>query len=54
MTLTDAGLYNKSTTGGGGGAPLTDNDAKKPGAAANVREAAVPKPPVGDSSKSRR
>jgi NADH-quinone oxidoreductase subunit E len=34
--------------------PLVDADAKKPGAAANAREAAVPKPPVADSSDPRR
>ncbi len=33
---------------------LTDSDAKRPGAAANVHEAAVPKPPVADSSDKRR
>jgi NADH-quinone oxidoreductase subunit E len=32
---------------------LRDADAKKPGEAANVRDAAVPKPPVGDSSAGR-
>jgi NADH-quinone oxidoreductase subunit E len=49
-TLTDPDLYAGSN--GRSEAPaLTDDDAKKPGAAANVREAAVPKPPVGDSSR---
>jgi NADH-quinone oxidoreductase subunit E len=52
-TLTDPGLY----AGGNGGRAqepaLSDADAKKPGAAANVREAAVPKPPIGDSSANR-
>jgi NADH-quinone oxidoreductase subunit E len=33
------------------GAALADKDAKKPGAAANVREAAEPKPPLGDRTK---
>jgi NADH-quinone oxidoreductase subunit E len=33
---------------------LTDTKAKRPGAAANVREAAIPKPPVADSSDKRR
>jgi NADH-quinone oxidoreductase subunit E len=50
-TLTDPGLYAHSNGGGQGGPALTDADAKKPGAAANVRDAAVPKPPVGDSSR---
>ncbi len=50
-TLTDPSLYARRN----GGAPpepvLTDADAKKPGAAANVREAPMPKPPLGDSSR---
>jgi NADH-quinone oxidoreductase subunit E len=50
-TLTDASIYPRSNGGGGGGAALADADAKKPGAAANVRDAAVPKPPVGDKSR---
>ena len=49
-TLTDPQLYKRTN-----GAPvhpgLTDEDAKKPGEPANVHEAAVPKPPVGDSSR---
>jgi NADH-quinone oxidoreductase subunit E len=48
-TLTDAAIY-ASSKGGTGQAALTDSDAKKPGAAANVREAATPKPPLGDAS----
>jgi NADH-quinone oxidoreductase subunit E len=52
-TLTDPGLHAR----GNGGRPqepaLSDADAKKPGAAANVHEAAVPKPPIGDSSANR-
>jgi NADH-quinone oxidoreductase subunit E len=48
-TLTDPSLYQAK-----GGRPqepaLADSDAKTPGAAADVREAAVPKPPIGDSS----
>ena len=43
-TLTDPSLYARSNGGGNTGAPLTDADAKKPGAAANVREAATQKP----------
>jgi NADH-quinone oxidoreductase subunit E len=53
-TLTDPNLFKKSTNGGGAKPPLSDEEAKKPGAAANVRDAAVPKPPVADSSKPRR
>jgi NADH-quinone oxidoreductase subunit E len=33
-----------------GGAPLTDADAKKPGAAANVQERPAPKPPGADAT----
>jgi NADH-quinone oxidoreductase subunit E len=47
-TLTDPALY--ATAPKSSGAPLKDTKAKKPGAAANVREAAVPAGPVGDSS----
>jgi NADH-quinone oxidoreductase subunit E len=35
------------------GGPLTDRDPKRPGEAANVREAAVPKPPIADASDTR-
>jgi NADH-quinone oxidoreductase subunit E len=52
-TLTDPALYAR----GNGGQPqqpaLSDAEAKKPGAAANVHEAAVPKPPIDDASKRR-
>jgi NADH-quinone oxidoreductase subunit E len=51
-TLTDPALY--ATNGGsrpGGQQPLTDDAAKRPGEAANVRDSAVPKPPVGDASR---
>lgn len=51
MTLTDPSLYAHANGGDNEGPALTDSDAKKPGAAANVREAAVPKPPIGDSSR---
>ncbi len=50
-TLTDPDLYARRRGGGSPEPALTDADAKKPGAAANVREASVPKPPVGDSSR---
>jgi NADH-quinone oxidoreductase subunit E len=53
-TLTDPNLYRRRNGGGKKQEPaLSDHDAKKPGAAANVREAAVPKPPIGDSSADR-
>jgi NADH-quinone oxidoreductase subunit E len=55
LTLTDPSLYAaRSRNGGSGQGPLSDSDAKHPGAAANVREAAAPKEPVGDSSDPRR
>jgi NADH-quinone oxidoreductase subunit E len=50
-TLTDASIYMATAPGDGRGAPLTDDKAKRPGAAANVHEAGVPKPPVGDASR---
>ena len=55
-TLTDPLLYqtNGRHPGGGththGGPAITDASAKKPGEAANVREAPAPKAPAGDSS----
>jgi NADH-quinone oxidoreductase subunit E len=52
-TLTDPNLYARGNGGRAPGQALSDADAKKPGAAANVREAAVPKPPIGDSSANR-
>jgi NADH-quinone oxidoreductase subunit E len=48
-TLTDASLY-KSKNGRPQEPALADSEAKTPGAAANVREAALPEPPIGDSS----
>jgi NADH-quinone oxidoreductase subunit E len=52
-TLTDPDLYASSSEGEQRGPPLSDADAKKPGAGANIRDAAVPRPPVGDSSANR-
>ena len=52
-TLTDPGLYARRNGGEKSAPALTDAEAKKPGAAANVREAGVPKPPVGNSSANR-
>jgi NADH-quinone oxidoreductase subunit E len=49
-TLTDPQLYRR-TNGSPADPASTDEDAKKPGAPANVHEATVPKPPVGDSSR---
>jgi NADH-quinone oxidoreductase subunit E len=52
ITLTDPDLYaanGHSRTGAQ--QPLTNDEAKRAGEAANVRDSAVPKPPVGDASK---
>jgi NADH-quinone oxidoreductase subunit E len=53
-TLTDPALYANGKGGQTHGQALSDADAKKPGEPANVREAAVPKSPIGDSSANRR
>jgi NADH-quinone oxidoreductase subunit E len=53
-TLTDPSLYARGNGRAKQGPALTDTDAKKPGEAANVHEAAVPKPPIADSSANRR
>jgi NADH-quinone oxidoreductase subunit E len=50
-TLTDPSLYAGGGKGKNGGAALSDTDAKKPGQAANQREAAVPKAPLSDTSR---
>jgi NADH-quinone oxidoreductase subunit E len=55
-TLTEPDLYRDEELeleAVGGGAALTDREAKRPGAAANVRDAAVPKPPLGKVRKPR-
>jgi NADH-quinone oxidoreductase subunit E len=52
-TLTDPALYGgKALVAAGPG--LRDEDAKKPGDAANVHEAAMPKPPIADATDPRR
>jgi NADH-quinone oxidoreductase subunit E len=51
-TLTDPNLYISSGDASPREPALANGEAKKPGAAANVRDAADPKPPVGDSSRS--
>jgi NADH-quinone oxidoreductase subunit E len=43
-TLTDPALYAKGNGGTNAGAPLTDADAKKPGAPANVRDTPAGQP----------
>jgi NADH-quinone oxidoreductase subunit E len=50
-TLTDPELYARRNGGGAKELALADSAAKKPGEAGNVREAAVPKPPVADASE---
>jgi NADH-quinone oxidoreductase subunit E len=52
-TLTDPSLYARGNGGNKQEPALTDADAKKPGEAANVHEAAAPKPPIGDASANR-
>ena len=51
-TLSDPEIYASKPreTGGAEANALTDRKAKRPGAAANVRDAAEPKPPLGDAS----
>jgi NADH-quinone oxidoreductase subunit E len=51
-TLTDPDLYARRSAGQGLQPALRDADAKTPGAAANLREAPMPKPPAADSSAS--
>jgi NADH-quinone oxidoreductase subunit E len=58
ITLIDPALYaneapEKEEELVGAGAALTDASAKRPGEAANVREAPVPKPPLGKGRKPR-
>ena len=53
ITLTDPSLYaSKGGAAGEGDSP--DSEAKKPGAAANVHEAPMPKPPAADATDPRR
>ena len=54
LTLTDPQLYAPRNGGGNTGPALTDADAKKPGAAANVTDVPVPKPPIADATDPRR
>jgi len=56
MTLIDPELYRNEEPEDEAvpvGAALTDQKAKRPGAAANQREAPAPKPPLGSGRKSR-
>ena len=52
-TLTDPAIYRITMPSGAPGAALQDNDAKKPGEAANIQEAPMPKPPLADSTDPR-
>ena len=51
-TLTDPSLF--ASKGGKGEGDRPDSEAKKPGEAANVHEAPIPKPPIADSTDPRR
>jgi len=53
-TLTDPSPYDDSQTSGPVSAALLDEEGKKPGAAANVHESPLPKPPVADATDPRR
>jgi NADH-quinone oxidoreductase subunit E len=52
-TLTDPSIYEDSARSGPVSGSLLDDNAKKPGAAANVHEAPIPKPPIADATDSR-
>jgi NADH-quinone oxidoreductase subunit E len=49
-TLTDPSIYERRTGAKPQEPVLADSDAKRPGEAANVHEAGIPKPPVGDAA----
>ena len=49
-TLTDPAIY-RANGRSGAGAGVQDGAAKRPGEPANVREAPVPQPPIGDKSQ---
>ena len=53
-TLTDPSLYAGNERSGPASGAVLDEDAKKPGAAANVHEAPMPKPPAADTTDPRR
>jgi NADH-quinone oxidoreductase subunit E len=52
-TLTDPSLYAGRGRPAPIGAALSDSDAKKPGEAANIHEAPLPKPPIADATDPR-
>jgi NADH-quinone oxidoreductase subunit E len=49
-TLTDPAVFSARHGGEQQNHGVSDADAKKPGSPANVRDAAIPKPPIGDTS----
>ena len=49
-TLTNPSIFERRTGGKPQKPVLDDADAKRPGEAANVHEAGIPKPPVGDAA----
>ena len=53
-TLTDPALFAANGKGAKGASSSPDDEAKKPGAAANLRDAPMPKPPEGDATDPRR
>ena len=53
-TLTDPSLYKVTVPTSGPGGALHDENAKKPGEAANVHESPIPKPPLSDATDPRR
>jgi NADH-quinone oxidoreductase subunit E len=52
-TLTDPKLYTRGIAHPKQEPVLSDADAKKPGEPANIREAPMPTPPIGDPSANR-
>jgi NADH-quinone oxidoreductase subunit E len=52
-TLTDPNLYTRGIAHPKQEPVLSDADAKKPGEPANIREAPMPTPPIGDPSANR-
>jgi NADH-quinone oxidoreductase subunit E len=53
-TLTDPALFAANGKGAKGASSSPDDEAKKPGEAANLRDAPMPKPPEGDATDPRR
>ena len=53
-TLTDPAIYKITAPSAAPGAALQDSEAKKPGEAANLQEAPMPKPPITNSTGQQR